>query len=311
MRPVAAVLVPVLAGPLLAAPADADLKELRKQWTKLDREAKVEGLRRLGAHPSGPVVAQAEKWLRDKDPLVRGQVVRLLAISSLDPKLHSRATRAVLGYVDAHLAWRARKEKKEYADVCREFGRKIPEGPATGQGSRYEDPYDEQRRPLPEEIREERRHTGDVIAALEAMVGAETLGALLRVFREHHDPEVLVRAVEAFGKRGDWRALPAMADLLRIQEQGRAMGGGAVIGEEKYRTLRLKWDLHKDRLFWSRPEYVLRVAAPIRTTASALLGVRITSAVQLDRWLLEHARELAEHDVRLTSAFRARAGSSG
>ena len=103
------------------------------------------------------------------------------------------------------------------------------------------------------------------------------------------------------------RALPAVADLARIQRYGRDVGGSHVIGEREWRTLRLKWDVHKDRLWWSRPEYMPRVVAPACAAATKITGAEITEVAELDGWLLTHPTELAEHGVKLTDAFKKRA----
>jgi hypothetical protein len=98
-----------------------------------------------------------------------------------------------------------------------------------------------------------------------------------------------------------------MADLLRIQQEGRTTGGGDVIGRERFAELRLKWDVHKDRLWWSRPEYVPRIRRPVYAAAKAITGAQVSSARELDAWLLENGAALAKHGVKLSANFRARA----
>ena len=296
---------------VLAAEADDPLADLRKGWSKLDRAARIDGLMRLQSERTTKVVNQSRTWLKgEEDPLVRAQLVRLLVACSGEPELEARALKAVAEYVDVHLDWRQRQEDREFRAVCKKHGTKVPPGTEMGHGATYRDPYDESRRELPPEIRAERAHLLEVIAAIEPVVSAAMAGPLMRIFEEHHDPEVLVRVVKAFGERGEWRALPAMADLWRIQDQGRALGGGVVIGEKKYRDLRLKWDLHKERLWWSRPEYVVRVVTPIQEACEKITGSEFSIARELDGWLLDHPELLARHSVKLSGEFRARAEES-
>ena len=303
------ILLAALLCSLALAAADDPLADLRKAWGKLDRAARVDGLLRLQSLRTAAVVSQCRSWLKgEEDPLVRAQLVRLLVACGRESELEARAHKVVAGYLDAHLDWRQRQEDREFKLVCKKHGTKIPPGTASGRGAAYEDPYDEERRELPVEIRAERAHMFEVIASIE---GIDAMRApLLRAFQEHHDPEVLVRLVQAFAKRREWRALPAMADLWRIQEQGRAVGGGVVIGEKKFRTLRLKWDLHRDRLWWSRPEYVLRITTPAREACNLITGAQADIASEFDGWLLDHQEVLERHGVKLTREFRARAEES-
>ena len=209
----------------LALAADDPLADLRKRWKKLDRAARIDGLLRLQSLRTAAVVSQSRSWLKgEEDPLVRAQLVRLLVACGREPDLATRAHKAVADYFDAHLDWRQRQEDREFKLVCKKHGTKIPPGTASGHGSTYEDPYDEERRELPPEIRAERAHMLEVIAAVEQIENDALLKPLMRIFLEHHDPEVLVRVVRSFAERKAWRTLPAMADLWRIQEQGRAVG---------------------------------------------------------------------------------------
>ena len=182
-------------------------------------------------------------------------------------------------WVVAHLSQRARKERDEFEAVCRKHGRKLPPDHEIAAGRDWTDPYDEDRRELPADIRAERALMRGVIAALEAARSDAHYAALVRIFGEHHDPEVLGRVVECFAKWKEWRALPLMADFVRIQQWGRGVGGSDVIGRKQWNEMRLKWDVHKDRLWWSRPEYAPRLIKPICAAASATTGAEVTSVV--------------------------------
>ena len=176
-------------------------------------------------------------------------------------------------------------------------------------GANWTDPYDVNRK-LPADILAERLHMREVIAAIESSGSHALQQSLVAIFREHHDPAVLVRVVEAFESSRDWHALADMADLIRIQQHGRTLGGGAVIGHKVYNTMKLKWDVYKDQLWWSRPEYVPRTIRPICKAASKITGVNLRSAREIDGWLLKHVGKLKEHGVVLSSAFIERAGVS-
>ncbi len=294
--------LPILWGLGGVARADA-LADAKKQWGGLDRDGKIVLLMRLAAlAPEAPSLPDlCATWLKDDDPLVRGHVARLLATCG------PRAETPLAAYVATHLKERARREQREFDEVCRVHGRKLPAPGAMQAGAKWKDPWDEAVRPLPAEVREERAHMFEVIHAL-ASVGGDA--ALERIFAEHHDPEVLLRVIDVWKARRCWAALPAMADLARIQQFGRAMGGGAVIGEELFTMLQLKWDVHKDRLWWSRPEYVPRASRPIADAASEITGGMIRTARELDGWLLANEKTLAERGVRLAPEFRARAAET-
>jgi len=280
-----------------------DLGDAKKQWGTLDRDGKIVLLMRLSAlapeAPSLPDLCVA--WLKDGDCIVRGHVARLLA--ACGPKGEA----PLVAYVTAHLKERARREQREFDEVCRAHGRKLPPPGEMKAGAKWKDPWDESVRTPPVEVREERAHMSEVVGALESAGGD---AALERIFAEHHDPEVLLRVIACWRKRRTWTALPAMADLARIQQFGRAMGGGAVIGEELFTTLQLKWDVHKDRLWWSRPEYVPRASRPIAEAAGEITGGLIRNARELDGWLLANEARLAAHGVKLTPEFRARAAET-
>ena len=292
------------------APAAEPLQEVRRQWSKLDRAGKLDGLLRLGAAPSRPGLAQCRTWLKDEDPVVRAHVVRLVAAHCAVQGCRVSAEGLIAEYVKGQLAARARRERKEFEQVCREHGRTAPPGDQIAAGKDWTDPYDEKRRRLPGDIKAERVHMREVIAAVEGVKSPELYPILRSVFDQHHDPEVVVRAVRAFQATREWRALPAMADLARIQRYGREMGGAMVIGKRKYETLRLKWDVHKDRLWWSRPEYVPRAIDPVCEAASAVTGARITTVTELDAWLLANEAALSKHGVKLSAAFKKRAAAT-
>ena len=101
-----------------------------------------------------------------------------------------------------------------------------------------------------------------------------------------------------------------MADLARIQRYGREIGGSHVIGERRWTEMRLKWDVYKDMLWWSRPEYVPRVVRPICEAASTITGAKLATVKEFDAWLLANADTLKEHGVTLSAAFRHRASVS-
>ncbi|MHC4133474.1 MAG: hypothetical protein ACYS0K_00680 [Planctomycetota bacterium] len=310
MRPAARVAL-VLA--LAHAPGAAEeelLQETRQRWGGLDRAGKLDALLRLSAQPSRALLAQCRTWVKDPDPVVSGQVVRLVTRHHALAARRASVRAFLESHVKQHLAARARREKREFEAVCREHGRRIPPTSEMAAGADWTDPYDERRRTLPAEIKAERAHVREVVAALESTKAPELFPALARIFREHHDPEVLVRAVRAFQALKEWRALPAMADLARIQRFGREMGGAMVIGRTEYETRRLKWDLHKDRLWWSRPEYVPRTVEPICEAASAITGRKIATVVELDAWLLANQAVLKARSVTLSAAFKKRAQST-
>jgi hypothetical protein len=297
---------------VLAAFASAQdaLRETRREWSGLDRPGKIDALLRLGMQPSAAVLKQCGAWLEDKDPLVRAQVVRLVAHCIAFQDLRPAGERMLAAYLKSHLALRARLEKAEFERVCREHGRAPPADDEMTAGRDWEDPYDEKRRPLPVEIKEERAHMREVIAAIEEARAPSLRPLLLRVFEEHHDPEVVVRTVRCFAAWNEWQALAPMADLWRIQRYGRELGGRDVIGRERYEDMRLRWDVHKDRLWWSRPEYVPRVSRPIAEAASAITGASLETCRELDAWLLSHGETLREHGVKLSKAFLRRARTS-
>jgi hypothetical protein len=302
-------LVLVLAHAPGAAEEDL-LRETRQRWGGLARAGKLDALLRLCAQPSRAVLAQCRTWVQDPDPVVSAQVIRLVARHHALVACRASAGALLEAHVKRHLAARARREQREFEAVCRKHGRRIPPTSRMAAGPGWTDPYDEQRRALPTGIKAERAHVREVVAALESTKAPELFPALAQVFREHHDPEVLVRTVRAFGALKEWRALPAMADLARIQRLGREMGGAMVIGKTEYETLRLKWDLHKDRLWWSRPEYVPRTIEPICAAASAITGKKIATVVELDAWLLANQAALKARGVKLSAEFRKRAQST-
>jgi hypothetical protein len=305
--PLALLLLTALAS---AQSAEQAVEALKDRWKGLDREGRLIGLMRLQVHRSDVVLVQCNRWLKEKDVLVRGRLVRVMATCATDPKLRPKAEKMIGTYVVRHLKGRAQKEKREFEEVCRKHGRKAPPDTAMAAGRDWKDPYDFRRRTPPTEIVEERAHMREVIAAIEECRAPGLKPLLGRILHEHHDPEVLVATVKAFATLKEWRALPAMADLLRIQAYGRITGGGDVIGTEKFSTLRLKWDLHKDRLWWSRPEYVPRVKYPIYETASAITGTKLGTARELDAWILAHEELLRRHRVKLSDAFKRRAKRS-
>ena len=116
-----------------------------------------------------------------------------------------------------------------------------------------------------------------------------------------------MRVIQLFGVWKDWHALVPLADLVRVQYFGREVGGGAVIGQKNYETMRLKWDVHKDRLWWSRPEYIPRIPRHVFKAVLNTTRAEVGSSTQLDAWLLEHETDLGKRGVKLSAAFRKRA----
>jgi len=298
---------------ILDAGAYADLATARKAWSGWTPKERIGALEELAATPSRTLLRQVGTWLgAEGDAGVRAKLVAVAARHADEEKLARRARRIVEKYVEGHLERRRRREEREFQEVCREHGTTLPPDDEIAAGRNWRDPWDEASRKLPEETLAERVHVLALVAALRAHgAGERVFGpALLRLFEEHHDPKVLVALIEAFGALKEWRALPAMADLWRPLELGRTVGGSHVIGEKRWREMRLKWDVHKDRLWWSRPEYVLHAAAPIRKAARAITGRDFEGVAALDAWLLGNERELKRHGVRLDRAFRRRAAAS-
>ncbi|MGQ0615179.1 MAG: HEAT repeat domain-containing protein [Planctomycetaceae bacterium] len=300
---------------LLAAAASGDpasdaAKELKQRWRSLDAPGRIEALRSLEPMPSAALLRECKGWLADKEPAVRGAVAKAAAACAALPALREQARALLADYLGKHLDARARREREEFEAVCRKFGRAIPPDDEMAAGADWSDPYDPKRRALPEEIVAERGHMRAVLEAAGGAGGDELRAAVRRAFREHHDPEVVAAAATCLGRLRSWEALADLADLLRLQSYGREVGGADVIGREAYETMRLKWDVHKDRLWWSRPEYVPRAGQAIREAASAIVGRPIESCGAFDRWMLDHEAELTAHGVTLDAAFRRRAAST-
>jgi len=256
------------------------------------------------------MVSQLASWLPDKEPRVRAALVRALLRCSKQPPLEASSVAAVDAYLGRWLKARADAEKSEFREVVRKFGKDLPPDDRIAAGRDWEDPWDETRRKLPAEAKAERAHALALVDAIERAEAKGLAPSLLRAFREHHDPEVLCRLARCFGAWKEWGALLEMADLARIQAEGRGVAGSAVVGEEAWSTMRLKWDVHKDRLWWSRPEYVPRVSRPVFEAATAIVGSPVASARELDRWILDHEKELAERGIRLDAAYRRRASET-
>ena len=280
---------------------------LKESWPGLDRDSKVRGLMLLGDARSANLLRLSDRWLRDKDPVVRGHLLRVVARHTADPRLAKEAGQTIARYVAGELARRKKREDREFKEIRRTLKRKIPPPDQTTAGPGWADPYDEQRRRLPKEIREERLHMRLVVAAIEGTRAPALAKTLLAILDEHHDPEVVVRVVECFSAWKDFKALVPLADLLRIQQMGREVGGSDIIGRQRWNELRLKWDVYKDDLWWSRPEYLPRVVRPICKAASAITGAEITSARALDGWMLDHPALLKQGGVVLSNAFVKRA----
>ncbi len=295
---------------LTSAFARADettFQQLKKNWRTHSADRRIEELARLETLQTGALVRQCKSWLDDKNIRVRTAVLRVVGRCATDSKLRVASEKIVSDYLTRHLGDRAKREKSEFSRICKKYGRKIPSDTEMAAGADWKDPYDEQRLRLPGAILAERVHMRALIAFVEQARMRALLPLLMRVFAKHHDPEVLVRLVKLFDAWREWRALPAMADLARIQQFGRQVGGKDVVGAKLYETRRLKWDVHKDRLWWSRPEFVPRVSRPITHAASTITGAEIRTARELDGWLLSHESELKTKRVTLTGSFKARA----
>lgn len=291
-----------------AAPAGEAVGELAARWNSLDPAARAKALDAL--LPSPALLARCRAWIADGDAEVRLAVVRALLRCVPDPALRAKAAAAVAEYVERRLDLRAAREKKEFAEVLREHGRKIPPDSETAAGSDWQDPYDPDRRKPPVEFLAERAHMRGVLLAMKGADAKELRPPVLRLFREHHDPEVLRAALDCLGAWRAHEALLDIADLARVQKQGREVGGADVVGREAYETMRLKWDVHKDRLWWSRPEYAPRLSLPLLEAASAIVGAPLESIRDLDAWILANEAALAAKGVRVSAEFRARARST-
>lgn len=300
----------LLALALLAgvAPAGDTVGELAACWGSLDPAARAKALDALP--PSPALLARCRAWIADEDAEVRLAVVRALLRCVPDPPLRAKAATAVAAYVERRLELRAAREKKEFADVLREHGRKVPPDSEMAAGAEWQDPYDPERRKPPAEILAERAHMRGVLLAMKGADAKELRRPVLRLFREHHDPEVLRAALDCFAAWRAHEALLDVADLARVQKQGREVAGADVVGREAYETTRLKWDVHKDRLWWSRPEYVPRLSGPMLEAASAIVGAPLGSIRELDAWILANEAALAAKGVRVSAEFRARARST-
>ncbi len=300
----------LLATAVSGDPASDAAKELKRLWGSLDAPRRIEALRALEPAPSAALLRECKGWLAEKDPAVRGAVAKAAAACATIPTLREQARALLADYLHKQLDARARREQEEFEAVCRKYGRAIPPDNEMAAGADWKDPYDPKRRALPEEIVAERGHMRAVLEAAGGAGGEALRDAARRVFREHHDPEVVALSATCLGTLRAWAALPELADLLRIQSYGREVGGADVIGREPYETMRLKWDVHKDRLWWSRPEYVPRTGKAIREAASAIVGLPLESCGAFDRWMLDHETELAAQGVTLDAAFRRRAAST-
>jgi hypothetical protein len=286
---------------------EATFQQLKRNWRTFSADRRIEELAKLETLQTGVLVRKCKTWLDDKNIRVRTAVVRVVARCATDSKLRVASEKIVSDYLTRHLGDRAKREKSEFAKTCKKYGRRIPSDTEMAAGADWKDPYDDQRGQLPGEILAERIHMRELIASVEQARMRALRPLLMRVFATHHDPEVLVRLVKLFDAWREWRALPAMADLARIQQFGRQVGGKDVVGAKLYETRRLKWDVHKDRLWWSRPEFVPRVSRPITQAASTITGAEIRTARELDGWLLSHESELKTKRVTLTGSFKARA----
>ncbi len=310
-RRVTALAVLGLLAPRAAAEDSAELlAALRAQWKSGSVEHKLTELEKLELVADAAALEQSLLWLKNADPAVAGGLIRLIGACARREKLRPQAEKAVRDYLALHLTQRQKREDKEFKAVRRKYGSTLPPRKGMTAGPDWQDPYDERKRQIPKEILAERA----LMKTIAAVVARDKLRAALpqlgRAFQEHHDPQVLVYLAEAFGSLQEWRALPDMADVLRIQFHGRMIGGGAVIGAESWSKMRLKWDVHKDRLWWSRPEYVMRVRRPIFEAFRKMTGKEVLSAREVDRWLLAHEAELQRHGVKLDGAFKARARTS-
>jgi len=292
------------------APMDP-IAKIDRDWRGMDRGAKLEALTRLGAIRSQKLLRLCERWLEDKDPVVVGQVVRLVGSFTDDGRTIKRVEAVLVAHARRHLDVLGKRAAKEFKRIASKYRRKVPPGDQMAAGAGWQDPYDERRRPLPPDVRAERAQMRELIRALQRIHTPPVVEVMLRIFESHPDPEVLKEAVECFEAWKEWRALEPMADLLRIQEEGRMMGGADVIGAKRYATLRLKWDVYKDLLWWSRPEYVPRLKRPIRTAVTTILGPEapIRTSADLDAYLLAHEAELRAHGAPLSPAFKQRARS--
>jgi hypothetical protein len=306
-----ALAVALLAAALGAQDDGAAFEVVKERWPSWSGPQRAAVARRWAKKPSAELLAMVEKWLKaEKDPVAQGALATALLEHNTSKPWRARVKRALEHHVRARLKARAKRERDEFNALHGRLKRKIPPDTEMAAGRNWTDPYDESRRKPTPEINAERASMREIVAAIEKSNDRALLPVLLAVFSEHHDPEVLVRIVEAFGKRRDWKALLPLTDLARIQVVGREVGGSHVIGEKRWNTMRLKWDVYKDELWWSRPEYVPRVVRPALQAANAITGAEIGSVAGLDAWILANAKQLRKHGVVVSDAFRHRASRS-
>ncbi|MHC4956981.1 MAG: hypothetical protein ACYTGN_01300 [Planctomycetota bacterium] len=305
----AALIVALLAPGLCAG--DETFEILEERWPAYSPGQKAAAVRRWAKKPSAGLLAAVERWLAaEKDPVAQGALVTALLEHNTSKPWRARVKRALERHMRARLKARAKRERDEFNALHRKLKRKLPPDTEIAAGRNWTDPYDETvRKPTPE-ILAERASMVEIVTAIEASNDRALLPVLLSVLAEHHDPAVLARIVAAFGARKDWKALLPMTDLARIQVVGREVGGSHVIGETRWNTMRLKWDVYKDQLWWSRPEYVPRVVRPTLQAANAITGAKVGSIRELDAWILANAALLKKHDVVVSDAFRHRASRS-
>ena len=102
--------------------ASDDLLQIRESWSTLSRKDKLGALTILEQTLDEAVLAQAEKWLGEKDLVVRAAVVRVVAAHVGVERLKPRVQATLARHVKDHMDQRARVEKKEFRDVCRKHG---------------------------------------------------------------------------------------------------------------------------------------------------------------------------------------------
>ncbi len=294
------------AAPLVhAKPKDVALTAAKKEWTQATPSRRVVLVKSLGAQLGSARLEQFARWLREPNALLQAELLDAIVGHALDVKLRPRVEQIMTKFLAAHLKARQKREDKEFAQVCRKHGRRYAEGKMAA-GSDWTDPYDEKKRTLPDDIKNERLFMKRALFAIEKAAMPSLRRTILDIFHQHHDPDVLVACLATMGRLKVWGALPDMADLLRPLEYGREMQGAPTMGARSYDTMRLKWDVHKDRLWWSRPEYVLRTRHPIFDAFRAITGQDLRSSSLIDKWLLNNEETLRKNGVKLTSAFRAR-----
>ena len=124
------------------------LDEMRKAWPKLDRDKRLRALMRISIERSRKVLVQCERWLdKEKDVVVRGRLVRIVASHIADRGTRKQAEVAIHAYVKNQLKARRRRETKEFTGLHGKLRKEIPPDDVMTAGANWTDPYDVNRTP--------------------------------------------------------------------------------------------------------------------------------------------------------------------